>query len=263
MKIQNSLLETNNVSITFGGLLALNQVSLQIARGKIVGLIGPNGAGKTTLLNVLTGFLKAEEGTVIFCAQDITGLSPSSIANRGILRTFQNITLFPELTVFENMLAGFHSKSRSGLIASIFNTSSFREQERSIRAEAVQILEKFHMEKQVDVLSRNLPYGDQRKLGIAVCLAGKPEVLLLDEPATGMNPEETIRLIDIIRELRNSGITILLIEHDMKVVMGISEHVIVLNHGEKIAEGSPQEISQNDQVIDVYLGRGFSFMGSR
>ena len=256
MTMHHAFLRINDLSIAFGGLRALNDVSFHIPKGKIISLIGPNGAGKTTFLNILTGFLKPQKGSIIYKAEDITGLSPFSIAYRGILRTFQAITLLPNLTVFQNLLTGFHCKTMGGLIGSILNTRSFRREEALIRENALEILKKFEMEKQADVIARNLPYGDQRKLGIAIALAGGPELLLLDEPATGMNPDESIKLMDIIKELKHSGITMLLIEHDMKVVMGISEHIIVLDHGEKIAEGTPQEISQNKDVITVYLGHG-------
>jgi len=249
------LLEANNLTITFGGLSALKNVSFQIHNNsEILSLIGPNGAGKTTLLNILSGFLKTNEGSVVYKGEDITGLDPFSIAYRGLLRTFQHISLFPNLTVFQNVLTGFHSKTRGGVFGAIFNTQFFRKEEEKIRTSARSILTTLGMEEQKDVLAGGLPYGDQRKLGIAIALAGGPELLLLDEPVSGMNPDESKRMMNTIKSLQASGITILLVEHDMKVVMGISDRILVLNQGEKIAEGSPQEICQNENVIRVYLG---------
>jgi len=249
------LLEANNLTITFGGLSALKNVSFQIHNnGEILSLIGPNGAGKTTLLNILSGFLKTNEGSVVYKGEDITRLDPFSIAYRGLLRTFQHISLFPNLTVLQNVLTGFHCKTKGGVFGAILNTKFFRKEEEGIRTNAHEILNKLDMEKQKDVLAGGLSYGDQRKLGIAIALAGGPELLLLDEPVSGMNPDESKRMMDIIRSLKASGVTILLVEHDMKVVMGISDRIIVLNQGEKIAEGTPQEICQSEDVIRVYLG---------
>ena len=260
MMQNHGFLEIEGLTLSFGGLRALNEVSFQIDQGEILSLIGPNGAGKTTLLNLLTGFLKPQQGSIRFKGGLITGLSPFSIAYQGILRTFQNISLFPNLTVLQNVLTGFHSKTQKGLLGSMLNTSSFKKEEKDLILRAREILRKLDMEKQAEMMARNLPYGDQRKLGIAISLAGGPALLLLDEPAAGMNPDESISLMNIIKGLKQSGITILLVEHDMKVVMGISERIIVLNHGEKIAEGTPQEISKNDDVIRVYLGHS-SFKG--
>jgi branched-chain amino acid transport system ATP-binding protein len=260
MMQNHAFLETESLTIFFGGLGALKEVSFQIRKEEILSLIGPNGAGKTTLLNLLTGFLKPQQGSIRFKGETITGLSPFSIAYKGILRTFQNISLFPKLTVLQNVLTGFHCKTQGGLFGSILNTSSFKKEEKEIVDSAREILRKLDMERQTEILARNLPYGDQRKLGIAISLAGGPELLLLDEPAAGMNPDESLGLMNTIKGLKQSGITILLVEHDMKVVMGISERIIVLNHGEKIAEGTPQEISKDEDVIRVYLGHS-SFKG--
>jgi branched-chain amino acid transport system ATP-binding protein len=260
MMQNHGFLEIKDLAISFGGLRALKEVGFQIRKGEILSLIGPNGAGKTTLLNLLTGFLRPQQGSIRFKGETITGLSPFSIAYKGILRTFQNVSLFPKLTVVQNVLTGFHCRTQRGFLGSILSAPSFKKEEREIVDSAREILKKLDLGKQADGLAKNLPYGDQRKLGIAISLAGGPELLLLDEPAAGMNPDESISLMNIIKGLKQSGITILLVEHDMKVVMGISERIIVLNHGEKIAEGTPQEISKNEDVIRVYLGHS-SFRG--
>lgn len=251
---KGSLLEVKDLSVAFGGLLAVCCVSIQISEGEILSLIGPNGAGKTTFLNLLTGFLKPQSGSISYKGQEIGGLPPFAIAKKGILRTFQHTSLFLNLSVFQNILAGFHCKTKRGLLGSIFKTTSFKDEEQTIQDRALEVLKILDMERQKNLLARNLPFGDQRKLGIGIALAGMPELLLLDEPAAGMNPEESRRLMELIQKLKNSGITILLIEHDMKVVMGISDRIFVLNHGEKITEGTPKEISRNKDVIRVYLG---------
>ncbi len=247
-------LETKDLSIAFGGLMAVGGVDLQIYRGEIVSLIGPNGAGKTTFLNLLTGFLNPLKGSINYKGQEMAGLPPSAIAGAGILRTFQNTSLFFNLTVFQNILTGCHCKMKSGFLGSIFKTPSFRKEERMVAEKSLEMLKTLEMEKQKNLLARNLPFGDQRKLGIGIALAGQPELLLLDEPAAGMNPDESRRLMELIQKLRRFGITVLLVEHDMKVVMGISDRIIVLNYGKKIAEGTPVEISRNEDVIRVYLG---------
>lgn len=255
MSNRDGLLETRNLTIAFGGLIAVKKVNFKIYQEEILSLIGPNGAGKTTFLNLLTGFLKPQGGSIIYEGSNIESLSPFAITYRRILRTFQHTALFLNLTVYQNVLTGFHSKTKSGLLGSFFNSASFRKEEQDCKKKALDILIMLEMEKQAEVLAKNLPFGNQRKLGIAIALAGDPKLLLLDEPAAGMNPDESMRLMDLIKELKRWGITVLLVEHDMKVVMGISDRVFVLNHGEKIAEGTPTEIAHNEDVIRVYLGR--------
>jgi len=233
----------------------LNNVTFSLFPGEILSVIGPNGAGKTTLLNVLTGFLKPQQGSIYYRQEEITELKPYSIASKGLLRTFQQNSLFVNLTVFQNVLIGCHCKmNKNSFFNSFLNGNSFRKEESRFQFEAFAILKKLDMEDQATSLAANLPYGDQRKLGIAIALAANPEILMLDEPVCGMNPDESKRMMNTINELRESGITILLVEHDMKVVMGISDRIVVLNQGEKIAEGTPQEISKNTVVVSVYLG---------
>jgi len=249
-----ALIETTGLSVVFGGLVAINNVSMQVRQGEILSLIGPNGAGKTTFLNLLTGFIKPTSGSVRYKGRELIGLAPSAIASRGLLRTFQHNSLLFNLTVMDNILTGFHSSMKTGLWGSMLCTQVFRNEERIAREGTIMVLNKLGMERQRDSLESSLPFGDQRKLGIGIALAARPTVLMLDEPAAGMNPDESLHLMSLIRELKDSGITVVLIEHDMRVVMGISDRIIVFNRGEKIAEGTPSEILVDEQVIRVYLG---------
>jgi branched-chain amino acid transport system ATP-binding protein len=249
------LLEVRDVSKHFGGIRAVEEVEFSIGPGIILSIIGPNGAGKTTLFNCLTGFFKPTRGSIIFSGRKISGLSGDRITRMGISRTFQNIRLFREMTVMENILVAQHAGMRSGLLAAVLRSPGFRKEERTIREKALEYLELLGLEAFADKVSGSMPYGIQRKVEIARALATEASLLLLDEPAAGMNPQETDEMMGIIRHLRGMGKTIILIEHDMKVVMGISDRIIVLDHGVKIADGVPEAIRKDPLVIEAYLGK--------
>jgi branched-chain amino acid transport system ATP-binding protein len=253
------MLETRGLTISFGGLLAVNQVELRIAQGEILGMIGPNGAGKTTFFNLVTGFLNPTAGQIFFKGKDITGFPPSRIASLGICRTFQITSIFPGLTVWENLLTGTYCWTQTRFIDTVFRSPGYHRQRREVEKQGEEILEFLGFPNQRNVLARNLSYGDQRRLEIGIALASRREFLLLDEPAAGMNPEETQMLSKDIRQIRKKGITIFLIEHHMQMVMGICDRIVVLNYGRKIAEGSPLEMSRNPQVIEAYLGKEEDF----
>ncbi len=252
-----SILETHKLTKRFGGLSAVNQVSIQIPEGSIYSIIGPNGAGKTTLFNVITGFYPPDEGNMLFQGKSLLGYSPDRITTQGISRTYQNIRLFPAMTALENILVGAHPQLKSSWVAAILHTPSQRAEEKRALKDAQDLLNFVGLQGKGDLLARNLPYGEQRRLEMARALANKPKIILLDEPTAGMNPNESRTMMRFIQNLRDElKITILLIEHDMKVVMGISEYIYVLDFGQLIAKGTPGEIQKNPQVIESYLGRG-------
>ena len=251
-----AILEVRDLTRRFGGLVAVSDLSLSVEEGEIRGLIGPNGAGKTTTFNVISGFYPPSEGRVLFRGEDVAGMSTNAIAARGLVRTFQATTLFQELTVLENVLVGRHLKARTGPFRALLGAD--RPREEAARARAIEILDFFGLGERREDPGLSLPHGLQRALGVAVAFAAEPKLLLLDEPFTGMNPEETRRMMEIVRKVRDRGITILLVEHDMQAVMGLCDRITVLNFGRLLAEGTPGEVRRHPDVIEAYLGAAAS-----
>jgi branched-chain amino acid transport system ATP-binding protein len=250
-----ALLEVQNLSKHFGGLVAVSELSFDVHQGEILGLIGPNGAGKTTVYNCISGALRPTSGRVFFNGKEVTGLLPHKIAQKGIARTFQLTTLFTDFPTVLNVLIGFHMRSKAGFLRTLFNTSYYRQEEAGFVQKAMEILKSLGIEDIALQSAANLPHGHQRALGMAIALATEPKLLMLDEPVTGMNPEEVRLQLDRMRRIRKEmGLSIIVVEHNMRAVMGICDRIIAINFGKKIAEGTPAEIRENRAVIEAYLG---------
>lgn len=251
-----SLLSLKNVTIRFGGLTAVDTVNLEVKQGEILALIGPNGAGKSTVFNLITGIYKPTEGEIFLDGKSLVGIPTYKVADMGITRTFQAIRLFTELSVLDNVKIGAHCRGKAGLFQALTRLPGMKREEADIEEKSLAALQFLDLAGKRDELAKNLSYGEQRRLEIARALVSKPKILLLDEPAAGMNPQEKVVLMEMIRKIRDTGITIFLVEHDMKLVMGISERIAVLDYGKLIAAGLPQEVRSNKDVIEAYLGSG-------
>ena len=251
-----TILSIEHVAVHFEGLVAISDMTFSVRTGEIVGLIGPNGAGKTTAFNVITGFLKATSGEVRYRSTVLNGLKPHEIAELGLVRTFQRTSVFKDSSVFQNVLTGLHCRGRSAMWDTLLGTTREKQSEQELVNDAHEMLRFVGLERRAFELAGTLPYGEQRLLGVALALAVKPSMLLLDEPVSGMNPSETARFIQLVKKISASGVTILLVEHDMPMVMEICDRIVVLNYGSIIAEGSPEEIQNNPEVIRAYLGQG-------
>jgi branched-chain amino acid transport system ATP-binding protein len=247
------------LSKNFGGLKAVNQLDFDLHEGEILGLVGPNGAGKTTVFNLITGIYVPNEGKIFFQEKDITGLKPHKIASQGIARTFQLTTLYSNCSALENVIIGHHLEMRTGVWGILWRTPSYWKEERKAQQDSLQLLQFVGLQGQESILAKNLPHGHQQRLKIAIALSSTPRLLLLDEPVSGMNPEETNEMMALINKIRANGITVIMIEHDMRAVMGLCDRILVINYGEKLAEGAPQQIQENPEVIEAYLGRKDDF----
>jgi branched-chain amino acid transport system ATP-binding protein len=253
------LLEVRRLSKNFGGLKAVNGLDFDVHEGDILGLVGPNGAGKTTVFNLINGVYLPNEGQILFQGEDLVGLKPHKIASKGIARTFQLTTLYNNCSALESVVIGHHLKMQTGLGSILLRTPFFWNGERKANENSLQLLEFIGLSGQENVLAKNMPHGHQQRLKIAIALSSAPRLLLLDEPVSGMNPEETNEMMALISKIRANGITVIMIEHDMRAVMGLCDRIVVINYGEKLAEGAPQQIQENPEVIEAYLGRKDDF----
>ena len=256
MTARHQALKVDHVGIRFGGLVALSELNFAVDEGEIVSLIGPNGAGKTTAFNIVTGFLTPTHGSVSYRGSSLTGLKPHEIADIGLVRTFQRTSVFPNDTVYDNLLIGLHRQSRVRLHEAIIGLPRARRVERAVRERAYELAERVGLGRRIDDLAGTLSYGEQRLVGVALALAANPSMLLLDEPVSGMNASETHTFVELVRNIRSRGVTILLVEHDMPMVMSVSDRIVVMNYGRIIAEGAPDAIRNDPAVIEAYLGRG-------
>lgn len=255
MNNSKTMLRVDRLRKAFGGVLAVNDVSFNVTRNEITAIIGPNGAGKTTILNLITGIYPLTSGNIIFEEKRISGFKPFQIASQGIMRTFQNLQVFQDMTVLENVMVGLHTQTRSEFCSCLLHLPKVGKEERIVKAEGYELLCFFNLEKKADWLSSNLPYGEQKRLEIARALAGKPKMILLDEPVAGLNTKETEKISELILKIKEKGFTIILVEHDMNLVMGISDKIIVLNYGQKISEGTARVVQMDPNVIQAYLGK--------